>query len=366
MKFEEKDNQETKELNNNKEEVKNTILVQEQAPWEPFDDNIGEDSKRIPPKPERIEKMNKILKDLGVLFDGFDKWHLDGALNISLFKKEYIGNHKDVDLSIERKDLKELEAFLKEKDYALFLSQNEEIKDNGNKIMRRVSHVGIGNYEGHPMICAIKEDGEIDKSKDLNYVDLHIVDRDDNNLPLLDSGVNCPEEWTKSYPATKEGQQINLSHPAKVLYYKLNQGRNYDRTDIDRLLELNVVKENDIDEIKSIFEKEFIKYKEKAFILCEKISKDIKPEMSRDQIFEAIKRREEFKDKDEMDPSLNLFSEEIIKLKDKSPENIFNLAISLFAIDKKNQKKINELDKMKQDIVSKNKLSEIRNNINTL
>jgi len=363
MKFEEKNNLGIKELNNNDKEVKSTMLVQEQAIWKSFDDSIGEDSKRIPPKPEQVEKMDKTLKDLSALFDGFDKWHLDGALNISLFKKEYIGNHKDVDLSVERKDLKELEVFLSEKGYALFLSQNDDEKNAKNKIMRRVSHVGIKNYEGHPMICAIKEDGEIEKNKDLNYVDLHIIDRDDNNLPLLDSGVNCPEEWTKSYPVTKEGQQINLSHPAKVLYYKLNQGRNYDTTDIDRLLELDVVREGDIDEIKIISEKEFVKYKEKSFILCEKISKGIKPGMSRDQIFEVIKRREEFEDKNEMDQSLNLFSEEISKLKETSPENIFNLAINLFDIDKKNQKKIDGLDKIKQDIISKKKLAEIRSNL---
>lgn len=366
MSLEEIDNKNKKELNVNNQEVKSTILVQNQAPWESFDNNIGEDSKRLPPSPEQVEKMNKALKDLGILFDGFDKWHLDGALNISLFKKEYIGNHKDVDLSVEKNNLKELELFLKEKGYALFLSQNEnkDDKNNRNKIMRRVSHMGINNYEGHPMICAIKEDGEIDKDKDLNYVDLHIIERDNNNLSILKSGVNCPEEWTNSYPINKDGKQINLSHPAKVLYYKLNQGRNYDSTDIDRLLELDVIKENDIDEIKSVFEKEFIKYKEKAFTLCEEISKDIKSEMNSEEIFKIIKKNKEFKDKDEMDLSLKIFSEEISKLKDFSPGNIFNLAINLFGVDKKNQEKISGLNKMKQGIIDKNKLSEIRNNIN--
>ncbi len=345
------------------EKYESTMLIQEQDPFKSFDDNIGEDSKRLPVSPEQIEKMDQTLEELGSLFEGFDKWHLDGALNISLLKKEYIGNHKDVDLSVERKDLQDLELFLEKKGYGLFLSQKEKDDDNRKKVMRRVSHIGMKNYQGHPMICAIGERGKIDDAKNLNYVDLHVVDRDDNNLPLLASGVNCPEEWAKSYPTIKEGKQINLSHPAKVLYYKLSQGRNYDSTDVDRLLELDVIKKSDVDEIKNIFEKEAIKKRESIYAICDKIVQKITPEMKSEQIFEKIKELEEFKDKDQMDSSLKYFSDELFKLKDKSPQNAFNLAIDLFDVEKKNQERILGLEKIKQTISDREKLKEIRNEI---
>lgn len=353
----------------NEESGESTMLIQEQEPWEPFDEKyIGEDSKRLPASPEQIEIMDQRLKDLSVLFNGFDKWHLDGALNISLLKEEYIGNHKDVDLSVERNDLKDLEIFLEKKGYGLFLSQNEKDDnkiddDNRKKVMRRVSYVGMENYEGHPMICALGEKGKIDDSKSLNYVDLHIVDRDANNSPLLTSGVNCPEEWTKSYPVVKEGQKINLSHPAKVLYYKLNQGRNYDSTDVDRLLELDAVKQSDIDEIKSIYEKEFIKKRESIFSLCDKITQKIHPGMQGEEIFKEIKELEEFKDKDKIDESLKLFSNEISKLLDKSPKSVSNLAINMFNIEGKNKEKIAGLERMRQVVGDRGELKKIRNEI---
>jgi hypothetical protein len=303
------------------EDAESTKLVQKQKSWVPFDEKfIGKDSKRLPASLEQIEIMDQRLKDLAVLFDSFDKWHLDGALNISLLKKEYIGNHKDVDLSVERNDLRDLELFLEKKGYGLFLSQNEkddtETDDDRKKVMRRVSHVGLQNYEGHPMICTFDKKGKIDESKSLNYVDLHVVDRDTNNSPLLTSGVNCPEEWTKSYPVVKADYKINASHPAKVLYYKLNQGRNYDSTDVDRLLELDAVKEGDIDEIISISEKEFVKKRESIFSLCGKITHKIQPRMKGEEIFKKIKELEEFKDKDKvLYESLKIFSNEILKIK---------------------------------------------------
>jgi len=356
----------------NGDEGESSMLIQKLKSWEPFDNKyIGKDSRRLPASSEQIEIMDQRLKDLSALFDGFDKWHLDGALNISLLKKEYIGNHKDVDLSVERNDLKDLEVFLEKKGYGFFLSQNEkdnneEDDDNKEKVMRRVNHIGMKNYEGHPMICALGEKGKIDYSKSLNYVDLHIIDRDANNSPLLTSGVNCPEKWAKSYPIEKDGQKINLSHPAKVLYYKLNQGRNYDSTDVDQLLELGVVKEDDIKEIKSIYEKEFIKKRESHHVLCDKINKKINSEMKGEEIFKKIKELEEFKNKDkkeEIDESLRLFSNEISKLKDKSPENIFNLATALFEVEEKNQEKISGLEKMRQVIRDREQYLKIINKI---
>lgn len=356
MNFEKFNNKNKEEIKKDDNEGKSTVLIQKQDIFESFDNNIGKDSKRIPPTSEQIEKMDKNLKDLSTLFDGFNDWHLDGALNISLFKKEYIGKHKDIDISIEREKLKDFEDFLKQKGYALFLSQNLENGDNKEKIMRRVGYKGFENYKGHPMVCAVEENGEIDKSKNLNYLDLHILDRNSDGAPLLNSGVVCPEEWAKPYPIIKDGQQINLSHPAKVLYYKLKQGRDYDSTDIDRLLELNLIKEGDIDEMKNIFEKEFSEYKRQVFVLCENISKEVKLEMNSEEIFVVIKKMKEFKEKDGIDESLKIFSEEISKLKDKSSENIFNLATKLFNINDKNKEKYNKLDDIKQIII-------IRNNI---
>jgi hypothetical protein len=91
-------------------EIRAKNWEQEQAPWVPFDeDNIDENFERKPATPEQKEDMDRRLTELADAFEGSNlNWHMDGALNISLMNGKYIGNHKDVDLSIEKKNLPHL------------------------------------------------------------------------------------------------------------------------------------------------------------------------------------------------------------------------------------------------------------------
>ena len=210
---------------------------QEQAPWVPFDDDdIDENFERKPATPEQKEDMDRRLAELADAFEGSDiNWHMDGALNVSLMNGGYIGNHKDVDLSIEKNELAKLEAQLLKKGFGLFLSRTED--KTKNKVMRRAGHADFADSDTeHMLIAAIDENGQIRRDKSLNFVDTHIVERNADGQALGNSGVVIPDKWTKPYPVEFQGKSINLSHPGKVLYYKLHQGRGYDTTDIQRLV----------------------------------------------------------------------------------------------------------------------------------
>ena len=85
---------------------------------------------------EEKKSMDKNLEKLADIFEGSNiHWQLDGALNISLMNNnEYIGVHKDVDVTIDPDDLGKLEKQLFEKNYGLFLSSRHEEDINKRKM----------------------------------------------------------------------------------------------------------------------------------------------------------------------------------------------------------------------------------------
>ena len=188
---------------------------QEQPPWESFDKKIDKNFVRKRPSLKIVETMNRSIKELGRLLGGSGvNWHLDGALNISLMNgagkdpEKYIGEHKDIDISVEKIDLAALEAHLLKNGYGLFLSRTED--KNKNIIMRRVGykHFAESEAENTRLIVAINKNGKICRNKALNFVDVHIIQRTKNGEPLGIAGTLIPEKWTKPQLLEFHGQQI--------------------------------------------------------------------------------------------------------------------------------------------------------------
>ena len=339
-------------------------LIQNQEPWGCFhEDNINENHERKPATPEQIEDMNKRLSELGGLFKESDiNWHLDGALNISLMNEKYIGNHKDVDLSVDEKDLEKLETQLLKNGYGLFLSQAED--DGKEKIMRRVGYKHFKNSEaGHPLIAVIDENGIIIDGKALNYIDAHIIERNSEGAPLGVSEVVMPEKWGKSYPIDFKEQKINLSHPGKVLYYKLHQGRDYDITDVQKLIETGKLEAEDINDVEKVYEDEFLANKELAYIIFEKVEKELKANVDEEKIFQALMQQPKFNKTEEMRGSFKSLAKKIFESKDWSAEAMVNVAIKLFGFEERNNQKKEELSRIKQRVIDIQKLKEIRSQL---
>lgn len=343
-------------------EVRAKNYEQEQAPWVPFDDeNIDENFERKPATPEQKEDMDKRLAELADAFEGSDiNWHMDGALNISLMSGGYIGNHKDVDLSIEKSELPKLEAQLLKKGFGLFLSRTED--KTKNKVMRRVGHAEFADSDTeHMLIAAIDESGQIRRDKALNFVDTHIVERNENGQALGNSGVVIPDKWTMPYPIEFQGKQLNLSHPGKVLYYKLHQGRGYDTTDIQRLIETGKVTEDDVTDIEKVFEDEFTADIERGRKIFEKIAKRLTPEMDVNQVFEVMTQEPEFKKgAEKMSEPFMEFAKMIFESNDKTSDGMINMAISFFKVGEKNNQKREEIKRVRQSVSDSQKLKQVR------
>lgn len=339
---------------------------QEQPPWEDFGEKIDENFARKKPSPEVIKKMNRSLDELGQVFEGTGLyWQLDGALNISIMNgagedpERYIGEHKDVDISVEKGELEALEEQLLKKGYGLFLSRT----GNGteNKIIRRVSYKDFTESEAeHPLIAAIDEKGKIRRDKALNFIDVHIVKRDEAGIPLGVLGSSIPEKWTQPQPRDFHGRKINISYPAKVLYYKFHQGRNYDVTDMERLIETGKITEEDIDDIGRVFEDEFKMNVERGRKIFESFVSQLRPGMNTSEIFDILQNQPEFKKRKNGAEGLKRLAEKITEMDDKSIDGILAIAINLFGVEEKNNQKRRELSRMRRKVQDVRRIQEIR------
>ena len=347
-------------------EIRAEYYEQEQPPWEDFTEKIDENFVRKRPSPEVVRTMNQSLGELGHAFEGSDlNWHLDGALNVSLMNgagenpEKYIGEHKDVDISVEKGELEALEAQLLKNGYGLFLSRTED--KTKNKIMRRVSYRDFAESDAeHMLIAAIDDKGKIRRDKALNFVDVHIIQRDETGKPLGVSGTPIPEKWIQSQPMEFQGRQINISHPGKVLYYKLHQGRNYDVTDAEKLIETGKITEEDIDDIEKVYEDEFKANVERGRKIFEGFANQIRPEMKADEIFDLMQSQPEFQKRQDMTEGLKKLAEKIAEAEDKSVDNILTIAIGLFGVEEKNNQKRQELNRMRRRVKDVKEIEQIR------
>lgn len=238
------------------------LRFQERDPFDDFLEHIDRRGTRREPTEQEREKMDKSLVALGKLFEGTGiRWQLDGALNISLMRGDYIGIHKDLDISIEADDAELLENELKKRGYGLFVSSLKDPSEpRGKKVMERVNAkeflvAAESDHLRHPMIAVVDERGRIREVGDLNFIDPHIVRRSNGN-PMGWHGVELPEHWGVPTPAHFQGTELMLSHPAKVAYYKLHGTRSYDRTDLKLLAESDAFTLVDVDELEGVMRAE--------------------------------------------------------------------------------------------------------------
>ena len=333
------------------EELPKTTWLQEQPPWEPFDDRIDEDHKRKPPTLEVVKQMDQRVKELGQLFDGSKiNWHLDGALNISLYQKKYIGEHKDVDISVEEHELVHLEKELAEKGYAFFLSSTAS--ETERKRLRRVGHEVFRESETeHLLIAAIDAQGNINRSKELNFVDVHLIERNEQGKAYGLGEVELPDEWFEPQPIEHQGQTINLSHPGKVLYYKLHHERDYDFTDTDRLVETGALSVEDIDQMEGLYKQEFAVYQEYGKRVFTRVVAELDADPNAEQIYQTIIKQPEVAPKvQDVGDQYRQLAEKIRETDARTAGQMFELAMKMFHVEKNNQAKLARLKEIRQRV----------------
>lgn len=329
--------------------IRERYHVQVLDPFDDFIENMDQDDGRRPATEKEKEQMDKNLITLGKIFKNcYTNWHLDGALNISLANRKYIGVHKDIDISIEKNELEKTETELEKNGYAFFLSHCDA---NGKNIMERINAQNSANDNlKHLMIAKINEQGKILTDEPLNFIDTHLVKRNEQGKPIGYAGVELPEEWFKAKPIDFKGEQINLSHPAKVAYFKVHSGRKYDQTDLYNFIEKNNLSFSDIKSVEKIFNDETKARENQVREIFGEVAEKIKDGMDKNQIFNIMLKNKIVNDAAQKNESQIKQLAEDISNNAKTKIDIINTAFNSLGINQLTEDiktRIEELKKFK-------------------
>lgn len=218
------------------------------------EDGLGNDDLERRPCTEKEKKqLDAKIEQLGdLLADADFFWQLDGALNISLYSGEYIGIHKDIDISIDETELDKAEEFLVGKGYGFFLlSWNEQEK------RRRFERVSAGQFKENVsfqgMIVPIDNDGKVIRDSTSLYIDVHLIRHDKDGSRVVREFTPLPQDWYEPKIINFHGREVRCSHPALVGLYKLFHSRAYDDSDLKFLAESGKLTQSDVDLIEKTF-----------------------------------------------------------------------------------------------------------------
>lgn len=222
---------------------------------------FDESKNQVLSKEEKEKDLRGRLENLGEFMrDANFTWRLDGAINISLIKKEAIRKHKDIDINIDYEYLSKLYKFLQEKDYVVFHEDwNKSTKKR--RYLERVSEKEIQDLFDNKkinnlQIAKVDNDGKILSNIDgINFLDLHISKKVGNEYIVDKSGIKIPDKYLKpiDYYITSNGDRIPIAHPVLVVYHKMWMDRDYDNKDISQLKDY--LKNEDKEFLYSILEK---------------------------------------------------------------------------------------------------------------
>ena len=225
------------------------------------------EEKLQPPTPEQAESMDRQLAALGNLMKDFKGWwQLDGAMNVSLVAGHYIRPHADIDISLLRDDIPELENYLRSRGYGFFLLKKE--KDDEGKVLRVFKRMGAKNLyrtaEWQYRIAPIDENGKIRTDADLFRVDTAIVERNEYGQLVTWDTVPLPPQWLEGETDFSKGVPIHLSNPSRFIYHKIffNRGE-FDLADLENYVKAGALHSSDLNELEPVLEQSLKKRIEK-------------------------------------------------------------------------------------------------------
>jgi len=343
------------------------LWAQERDPFDDFLAQIDErDERKKPDDAERAE-MDARLEALGDLFAGATaRWHLDGATNISLLVGDYIGVHKDVDISIDADDLDALEPMLRSRGYGFFLSKLKDPNDpKSARVLRRVGADAVRRAGDHVTLAAIDAHGKVREDAPLNFIDVHLMEHlpDGRVRGVGELGSPIPSEWCMGIPTEFHGRTIQRSHPAKVAYYKLHQTRSYDRTDLEKLAKSGGLTSDDVDGIAVVFERDLENRRSKTKELLVHVAERLHRGSSAEEVLEAF-RQEPFLAADakrwkQVEPQLRVLAERIAA-EGSDPVRVSTIAEEVLGIERRHVEQLQKMAQLRSWVEERDVLDTIR------
>ena len=355
------------------EERIETQPIREQTRWQEERPNFaeekpvveGENKERRKATPEEMEQMDRDLEKLGDIFEGSDvRWQLDGALNISLMKGEYIGAHKDVDLTIDPDDLPKLEEHLSKKGYGLFIGDPDD--PTKKKMVRASAEDFLKAPEMDRTLCAIDEQGRIKPKEHLNYMDVHFIKRNEAGEPIGYNGETLPKEWYEPRRTDFHGREISLSHPAKIAYFKLFAKRQYDQTDLQELADIGKLTEADLISVETAINQGFENRNKMSGEIINRVAPKISGRMKEAGIAKVFAEDPALSgqlDTETGKQRLQFLATGIARLEDRSPENIKSAVSEMFGFTAEENQKHQQIESLRRRIKDNTEMQIARNDL---
>ena len=248
--------------------------------------------------PEVREKMDRELIAFGKLMEGSHIWwQLDGGLNVSLRRiatgGDYLGLHKDIDLSIFADDLPRLRDHIESRGYGLFYYSKDD--ESGTRKFEEILDEEVKPRMGTKMrILAVdRATGNIDVNADLMVAGPIIHYRNNEGQFIGWRGLAYPEKWLTGETIDFKGMTLMLSHPARFIFNKLFYPGKYHDEDLETMVrDMKSISTKDVEDISGVFDQLFAKIKqEKEDIetLSDGISRKVKPGMPQNEVDAIIK-----------------------------------------------------------------------------
>ncbi len=247
---------------------------------------IAEAGQYTPPTPEQVDFMEARLDALADLMKDADfAWQLDGGTNISLLERRFVRNHKDVDIGVFDDELEKVEAYLQKHGYQ-FTKHRAEKDADGQRWVESISAVDILREDLDDIqIAKVGVNHSIEVGDTLDFVDLHISHRNSNGDTVTRyTGATIPKKFMQpvEFYRTRSGGEIPISHPALIVYHKIETGRSYDLTDITYLKKH--ISDDDIAFVEQMIQSEYENALKKFVPQFEQVFAQLSPEMSEDHI----------------------------------------------------------------------------------
>ncbi len=218
-----------------------TESTQEIPPEDTYLMNVDNNVERQPLTPEQKEKIDSALEKLYFLFCGEPSinWKISGGLAISLLKGQYIGTHKDIDITVAKEKLPLLQDMLEERGYAFFLKHG----GLSNKKLVQLERVDAEKFaqplakDIDRLIGAVDSHGNIKSSADLKFLDVLIgtLNQAGELVPEHADDIGIPQEWLHPKYVYFNGMTFPVDYPGIVACSKIITEKPYNAFDLRQL-----------------------------------------------------------------------------------------------------------------------------------
>ncbi len=168
---------------------------------------------------------------------------------------------------------------------------------------------------------------------------------------------------------------MNVSHPAKVAYFKLRQGRPYDLVDLKPLVETGKLTEEDIRDVETAVENDLSVRRQKGERIVKEIQDRLTPDMDVTQVRRAIAESPYIaarsaetsapEARNNLEASIKRVAEDLADPQDRTLEKLRESLFSAFGVPEAEAKQRDKVRQLREWLEDQKKIADARRRLET-